>query len=97
MVFELGTFDLNVLTQLLKYALGKLDVSYASDVEKQRFGANLLQTFTTVQPAKSASHTRRTVEIAVSDFSKLARGNREKARRKEMARRKSTEARQRTT
>lgn len=96
-VFELGTFDLNVLTQLLKYALGKLDVSYASDVEKQRFGANLLQTFTTVQPAKSASHTRRTVEIAVADFSKLARGNREKARRKEMARRKSTEARQRTT
>jgi hypothetical protein len=96
-VFELGAFDLNVLTQLLKYALGKLDVSYASDVEKQTFGANLLQTFSNAQPVavKSASHMRRGVENVVGDFSKLARGNREKARRKEMARKKSIEARQR--
>ena len=65
-----------------------------SDEEKQKFGQNLVQKFNE-QTLKSGHRVRKDVENVVAHFSQLSRGNREKKRRREIARLKSIEARQR--
>ena len=93
-MFELGAFDMRVLTELLKYGLGKLDQSYASNIEKEQFYNKMVGAFE-ARPNNTSNLIYRDVEKAVAKFSKLSRGNRETQRRKDIARRKSVAAKKR--
>ena len=83
LLFEIGNFDLNVLSQLLQYAMSQLPLAYAGNEEKKDFVQKLLATYGSSTGQKAP--IRRAVREIVGKFGSLSRQNFAKVRRKEMA------------
>ena len=83
LLFEIGNFDLNVLSQLLHYSMSQLSLTYASNDEKNNFVTKLLATYGNSSGQKEP--IRRIVRDIVGKFGSLTRQNYAKVKRKEMA------------
>ena len=83
LLFEIGNFDLNVLSQLLQYSMSQLSLVYANNDEKKLFITKLLATYGSSSGQKGP--IRRVVRDIIGKFGSLTRQNYAKVKRKEMA------------